>query len=313
MVFIIDELDRCRPDYAIKTLEVIKHFFNIPNINFIIGVDRKQIESTVKVLYGANIDNNCDEYLRKFIDQDFYLPYIKNEKYIEKLCEDYLKPIIQTFVKNSTDNNIIPKIFSILNLNEFSHINNAYQSNVPGNNKKSCDAVMKVIIEYVCALSEFFAFSLRKQEQFVLFLKLFFQSLDMKQDPLYPELACLLTAIRLNDYNDILSDDVTIFNLMAKENFSLAKAINTQKAELFIKKMGGSLNRNKIRSIETATTYRPIKNDSPTTDSITAWGRFYFDDNSHQNKLLHNNCSKYGIDKYRTTIKQLTILTTENK
>ena len=159
VVFIIDELDRCRPDYAIKTLETIKHFFNIPNIVFIIGVDRKQIESTVKVLYGTNIDNNCDEYLRKFIDQDFYLPYTKNEKYNENLCNKYLKPIIELFVKNSTSNNIIPKIFSILNLNEFAHINNAYQSNVPGNNQKSCDAVMKVIIEYICALSEFFTFS----------------------------------------------------------------------------------------------------------------------------------------------------------
>ena len=309
LVFIIDELDRCRPDYAIKTLETIKHFFNIPNIVFIIGVDRKQIESTVKVLYGTNIDNNCDEYLRKFIDQDFYLPYTKNEKYIEKLCIDYLKPIIQTFIRENLETYTRPQVFSILNIDSLSHLNDAYLLDPPNNNERTCFAVLNIIFEYVCALSDFFHFSLRKQEQFVLFLGLFFQSLDMKRDPIYPELACLLTAIRLNDYNDILSDDVTIFNLMV--NFAISKIPNSQKEKDFIKKMGGSLNREKLLSIVQRTSYR-ISNTDVTTNSIVAWGRLYFDDNSHQNKLLQNNSSQAGIDKYRNIIKQLTILTTEN-
>lgn len=313
LVFIIDELDRCRPDYAIKTLEVIKHFFNIPNVNFIIGVDRKQIESIVKVLYGANIDNNCDEYLRKFIDQDFYLPHTKIENYIWKLCEKHLTEILTGFIREYiTDYRLhlqSMKIYSVLNLNTLVEPMNNLKNVI--DNKILVSSLLKniieIIVKYVCALSEFFSFSLRRQEQFILFLKLFFQSLDVKKDPLYPELVCLLTAIRLNDYNDILSDDVTIFNLI--EKFVISKSPNIQKKDDFIKKMGGVLHRDKINYIVRVTSYKP--DYIQITNSIKEWGMLYFNDNIHQLKLLQNKYVPAGIDTYRNIIKHLTILTTE--
>lgn len=315
LVFIIDELDRCRPDYAIKTLETIKHFFNIPNIVFIIGVDRKQIESTVKVLYGANIENNCDEYLRKFIDQDFYLPHTKIENYIWKLCEKHLTETLTGFIREYiTDYRLhlqSMKIYSVLNLNTLVEPMNNIKDVI--DTKILVSSLLKNIIEiiviYVCALSEFFSFSLRRQEQFILFLKLFFQSLDIKKDPLYPELACLLTAIRLNDYNDILSDDVTIFNLITK--FVISKSQNIQKKDDFIKKMGGSLHRDKINYIVRVTSFKP--DHIQITNSIKEWGMLYFNDNIHQLILLQNKYVPAGIDTYRNIIKHLTILTTENK
>ena len=313
LVFIIDELDRCRPDYAIKTLEVIKHFFNIPNVNFIIGVDRKQIESIVKVLYGANIDNNCDEYLRKFIDQDFYLPHTKIENYIWKLCEKHLTEILTGFIREYiTDYRLhlqSMKIYSVLNLNTLVEPMNNLKNVI--DNKILVSSLLKniieIIVKYVCALSEFFSFSLRRQEQFILFLKLFFQSLDVKKDPLYPELVCLLTAIRLNDYNDILSDDVTIFNLI--EKFVISKSPNIQKKDDFIKKMGGVLHRDKINYIVRVTSYKP--DYIQITNSIKEWGMLYLNDNIHQLKLLQNKYVPAGIDTYRNIIKHLTILTTE--
>lgn len=313
LVFIIDELDRCRPDYAIKTLETIKHFFNIPNIVFIIGVDRKQIESTVKVLYGANIDNNCDEYLRKFIDQDFYLPHTKIENYIWKLCEKHLTEILTGFIREYiTDYRLhygSMKIYSVLNLNTLVEPMNNLKNVI--DNKILVSSLLKniieIIVKYVCALSEFFSFSLRRQEQFILFLKLFFQSLDVKKDPLYPELVCLLTAIRLNDYNDILSDDVTIFNLI--EKFVISKSPNIQKKDDFIKKMGGVLHRDKINYIVRVTSYKP--DYIQITNSIKEWGMLYFNDNIHQLKLLQNKYIPDSIDTYRNIIKHLTILTTE--
>jgi len=48
ILIFIDELDRCNPMYTIKTLEVIKHFFGIPNIIFILAVDKSQIENSVR-------------------------------------------------------------------------------------------------------------------------------------------------------------------------------------------------------------------------------------------------------------------------
>lgn len=73
IIIFIDELDRCHPMYTIKTLEIIKHFFGIPNIVFVLSVDKKQIENSVRQIFGVNIGEE-NGYLRKFIDVDFQLP-----------------------------------------------------------------------------------------------------------------------------------------------------------------------------------------------------------------------------------------------
>ncbi len=71
MVFIIDELDRCRPTFSIELLERIKHIFEIPNLVFVLGIDRQQLAFSIQAVYG-NIDVNG--YLRRFFDMDFSLP-----------------------------------------------------------------------------------------------------------------------------------------------------------------------------------------------------------------------------------------------
>lgn len=73
LIFIIDELDRCRPDYAVSILEQIKHFFSVPNIVFVLSIDKIQLGNAVKGVYGsAQLD--ADEYLRRFIDLEYSLP-----------------------------------------------------------------------------------------------------------------------------------------------------------------------------------------------------------------------------------------------
>lgn len=71
LVIFIDDLDRCRPDYAITFLEYIKHLFNIPNCNFVLSVDEDQLISTVEKVYGSK---NAEGFLSKIIDFDFKLP-----------------------------------------------------------------------------------------------------------------------------------------------------------------------------------------------------------------------------------------------
>jgi hypothetical protein len=71
LVFIVDELDRCRPTFAIETLERIKHLFDIDHVVFVLGIDRKQLGKSIKSIYG-NID--IENYLHRFIDLDFQLP-----------------------------------------------------------------------------------------------------------------------------------------------------------------------------------------------------------------------------------------------
>lgn len=81
LVFFIDELDRCRPDFSISLLERIKHMFDIPNIVFVLSVDKHQLKAATQSIYGVNID--ADEYLRKFIDIEFGMPRVNSKKFVE--------------------------------------------------------------------------------------------------------------------------------------------------------------------------------------------------------------------------------------
>lgn len=80
IIIFVDELDRCHPMHTIKTLEIIKHFFGIPNIVFVLSVDKKQIENSVRQIFGVNIGEE-NGYLRKFIDVDFQLPAPSMEQF----------------------------------------------------------------------------------------------------------------------------------------------------------------------------------------------------------------------------------------
>lgn len=66
IVFIIDELDRCKPDFALDLLEQIKHLFSVNGITFILVTNRTQLEESIKNKYGNKIDPI--NYLHKFIN-----------------------------------------------------------------------------------------------------------------------------------------------------------------------------------------------------------------------------------------------------
>ncbi len=72
VVVVVDELDRCRPDYALDVLEVIKHFFTVPRLHFVLGVNLTAIEDMVRARYGYRIDAHA--YLAKFIQVTLDLP-----------------------------------------------------------------------------------------------------------------------------------------------------------------------------------------------------------------------------------------------
>jgi hypothetical protein len=72
VVFFIDELDRCRPLFAIEVLEHAKHLFDVPGLVFVVSVDRTQLGHSIGCVYGTEMDVNG--YLRRFIDLEFQLP-----------------------------------------------------------------------------------------------------------------------------------------------------------------------------------------------------------------------------------------------
>lgn len=74
ILFIIDELDRARPDYSLDLLEKIKHLFSVEGFVFLLVVNREQFEKSIECRYGS-IDSRL--YLNKFIHYWFTLPKIR--------------------------------------------------------------------------------------------------------------------------------------------------------------------------------------------------------------------------------------------
>lgn len=94
MIF-IDELDRCRPTYAIELLEVIKHLFGVPGVYFVIGTNVKQLSHSVKAIYGESFDGIS--YLRRFFDQQYVLAEPSRDQFALELVGKIELPDIRVF------------------------------------------------------------------------------------------------------------------------------------------------------------------------------------------------------------------------
>lgn len=91
LVLIVDELDRCRPDYAMKVLEIIKHFFDIDGLIVIVLSNIKALNNSVKSLYNFENNNNEESYLTKFFVDKVILNSINYEKFIVDTLSQKLK------------------------------------------------------------------------------------------------------------------------------------------------------------------------------------------------------------------------------
>lgn len=101
LVFFVDELDRCRPTFAIELLERIKHLFDVKGLIFVLSVDKRQLEAITAAVYGERID--AREYLRRFIDLDLSLPLGSGKVYARSLIERHgLKRIFDERMQHSS-------------------------------------------------------------------------------------------------------------------------------------------------------------------------------------------------------------------
>ena len=80
VVVLVDELDRCRPDYAIQVLERVKHLFKDPRLCFVFAINKSELEKSVKHAYGE-IDTSV--YFEKFFTFSFSLPQIDVSSFLE--------------------------------------------------------------------------------------------------------------------------------------------------------------------------------------------------------------------------------------
>lgn len=91
LVIFVDELDRVRPDYAVRFLEAIKHLFSVKGLVFILAVDRGQLEVSIRQLYG---DIDFENYYRRFITREANLPDVHKVQVL---------PFLQELSKNFFD------------------------------------------------------------------------------------------------------------------------------------------------------------------------------------------------------------------
>ena len=107
LFIIVDELDRCRPSYAIDLLESIKHLFNVPHVVFLLAVDSTQLLQQVEHTFGLKaciedgkvVRDPRQDYLGKFFDIYYNLPVANEISFAEMLLmndnkfSDYTKSI----------------------------------------------------------------------------------------------------------------------------------------------------------------------------------------------------------------------------
>lgn len=101
-VIVIDELDRCRPEFALKIIESVKHYFCEDGIIVILSFNPKEMFSIIKKYYGNEVDANI--YLDKIIDVHFQVP--------DFTVEDYLRFILGGQIFNQTTINAIKTVIN---------------------------------------------------------------------------------------------------------------------------------------------------------------------------------------------------------
>lgn len=177
MLLIIDELDRCRPDYAIRMLERIKHYFDVPGITFLIATDRGNLPSAVRTVYGAHVEGEL--YLRKFFDYEFHLPAPCTSTYAKHVVAKHVLPDIQPVTRNA----IRPKPCHLRSF--IDHIDNA-----PKTELDKCE-----YLEHFPAIASAMNLSLRDTGQALTMLAAFVHS-RVKGTAIIPIVDCYISCLR---------------------------------------------------------------------------------------------------------------------
>ena len=182
LVVMIDELDRCRPSYAIELLEVAKHLFSVDHIVFVLAVNRSELAHSIRALYGSDFD--AEGYLRRFFDVDFRLP----------------EPDRKSFIDAMMDTQQIKK-----------HFGEALQPNiehVPQNRADDDAAKARTLLQDFLSASNF---SLRQIGQTIHRLGLVFASLrsDQRSLPITAVVALILRTLDAERYHRFCSGEVS--------------------------------------------------------------------------------------------------------
>lgn len=82
LILVIDELDRCKPTFAVEMLETIKHFYSNSKMTIIITTNNLELSNTIRKVYGQDFDGYG--YLNKFYDCVINLEVKNIKDYLQK-------------------------------------------------------------------------------------------------------------------------------------------------------------------------------------------------------------------------------------
>lgn len=122
LIVYIDELDRCNPNFAVRLLEKIKHYFDNDDITFVLSINSFELQNTIRNYYGSEF--NASRYLNRFFDLRFSLPPVDTRSYLWSIGENIdhypvAKYIIERYGFQMRD---IAKYIRLLNISFPRHI-----------------------------------------------------------------------------------------------------------------------------------------------------------------------------------------------
>lgn len=184
----IDELDRCRPTYAIEFLERIKHILDIEGLVFVLAMDKEQLSHSVKAIYGDEFE--AVKYLKRFIDIEYTLS----------------EPEIDAFIDH---------LYAIFGFQEFFQARQSYQ------NLKDDEENLSAVLKFLARIKKY---TLRDIEQLIARINLVIHATG-ENIYLFPELLAFLISTKdtHNDvYQEYLNPNSTPENIIA-HLYSLVK------------------------------------------------------------------------------------------
>ena len=135
LIIFIDELDRCKPTYAVQLLERIKHYFTNDRITFVFSVNISELQHTIKSCYGDGFD--ACRYLDRFFDFRIPLPPANMSKYYEKLGmyfqDRYIYSVCEAVINHYS--------FSLREINKYYRIISIFLSDARKDGRSLGDAV----------------------------------------------------------------------------------------------------------------------------------------------------------------------------
>lgn len=102
-IFVVDELDRCRPDFALRLIEILKHFFDADGLHFVLVANREFLTKSICHRYGLNEDSEA--YLDKFFDFSIFFEQPPSQRHVVN-SRQYTAHVISLLIKGDNINDI---------------------------------------------------------------------------------------------------------------------------------------------------------------------------------------------------------------